>query len=60
MSKFLNQTEKTAKSKDEAIKSALEELNVTEDEVDIDVIEEGSKGFLGIGAKDAKVIVTVR
>ena len=60
MLKFLNQTEKIAKSKDEAIKSALEELNVTEDEVTIDVIEEGSKGFLGFGSKDAKVVVTVK
>lgn len=60
MSKFPNHTVKTAKSVDEAIQLALDELKVSKDEVDIDVIEEGAKGFLGLGAKDAKVSVTVK
>lgn len=60
MSKFLNQVEKTAKNVDDAVQLALAELNVTKDEVDIVTLEEGSKGFLGIGAKDAKIRVTVK
>ncbi len=50
--------EKTAKTKDEAIALALSELGVSEAEVEIEVIEEGSKGFLGLGSKDAVVKVT--
>lgn len=52
--------EKTAKSVEEAIASALEELNVSREEVEIEVIEEASKGVLGLfGGKEAKVRVTV-
>ncbi len=49
---------KSAKTKDEAIVLALEELGLTEDEVEIEVVEEATKGFLGIGSKDAVVKVT--
>lgn len=60
MSNFQKKIEKTAKSVDEAISAALEELNVTKDMVDINVIDEGAKGFLGIGARYARVEVTVK
>lgn len=50
--------EKTAKTKEEAIELALSELGATEAEVEIEVIDEGSKGFLGLGGKDAVVKVT--
>ncbi len=55
MSNFI---EKSAKTKEEAIELALSELGLTEDEVEIEVIEEGTKGFLGIGGKDAVVKVS--
>jgi len=46
---------------EEAIQNALRELNVTEDKVTIEVLEEGSKGFLNIiGVKPAKVKVTLK
>ena len=48
----------SAKTKDEAIAAALAELGATIDEVEIEVIEEATKGFLGLGSKDAKVKVT--
>lgn len=51
--------EKSAKTKEEAIKLALSELGVSEDEAEIEIIEEGSKGFLGLGGKEAVVRVTV-
>ena len=53
-----NTIEKSAKTKEEALELALNELGVTVDEVEYEVIEEGSKGFLGIGSKDAVVKVT--
>lgn len=49
---------KSAKTVEEAVQAALEELNVTEAEVNIDIIEEPSSGFLGLlGGKPAIVRV---
>ena len=46
---------------DEAVQIALEKLKVSHDQVDIDVLESGSRGFLGlIGGKQARVRVTVK
>lgn len=51
----------SGRSVDDAVKSALSELGVTEEEVTVEVIEEPSRGFLGIlGAKDARVRVVVK
>jgi len=51
---------KTAKTVEEAIALALEELGVTEDEAVIEVLEEGAPGGLfGLGKKDASVKATV-
>lgn len=45
-----------ARSVDEAIKMAAEELKLSKDEFDVEVLEESSKGFLGIlGGKQAKI-----
>ncbi len=50
--------QKTGKTVDEAVALALGELGITRDEAEIEVIEEGSRGFLGMfGAKDAVVKV---
>lgn len=48
---------KSAKSVDSAIKLALDELGISVGEADITVISSGSRGFLGIGAKEASVEV---
>ncbi len=53
-----NTIEKSAKTKEEAIQLALAEIGASIDEVEIEVVEEGSKGFLGLGSKDATVKVT--
>ncbi len=50
---------KNAKSVDEAIALALEELCATEDMVTIEVLEEGKKGFFGLNGKEASVCVTL-
>lgn len=45
----------------EAVQSALQQLNATEDRVEIDIIDEGKKGILGlIGAKRAIVKVRLK
>lgn len=49
---------KSAKTVQEAIRLALAELKITENEATVEIIEEGSKGLFGIGAKDAVVQVT--
>ena len=50
--------QKTGKTVDEAVALALGELGITKDEAEIEVIEEGSRGFFGMfGAKDAVVKV---
>lgn len=52
--------EKTAKTVEEAIALALEELEVSREEVEVEVLDEGTKGVLGLfGNKEAKVKVTV-
>lgn len=46
------------KNVEEAVNEALRQLNITEEEAEIEVVEEGSRGFLGVfGAKDAVVNV---
>lgn len=60
MSKFLNQIRKSGKTVEEALALALEELGVGENEVTYNVVEEASKGFLGIGAKEATVEVQLK
>lgn len=56
-----NFVEKTGKTVQEAIDLALEELQCDKDNVDIEVLEEGTKGIFGlIGNKVARVRVTVK
>ena len=51
--------EKKGKTIDDAIQAALEELGCGLDEVEVEILEEGSKGLLGlIGSKPAAVKVT--
>lgn len=55
----MNTIEITGKTVDEALKSALIQLNTTEDKVEITVIDQGSKGFFNlIGTKPAIISVT--
>ena len=53
-----NQIIDEGKSVEDAIQKGLERLGVTRDEVDIEILEEGSRGVLNlIGGKNAKVVV---
>ena len=44
----MEEIRKSAKTVDDAIAAALAELGAAREEVDITVIDEGSKGFLGM------------
>lgn len=48
----------TAKSVEDARKKAAAELGVAEEEMTVTVLEEGKRGFLGIGSVDAKIAVS--
>ncbi|HEY7667467.1 MAG TPA: RNA-binding cell elongation regulator Jag/EloR [Actinomycetota bacterium] len=52
------ETEKQAPSVEEAVEAALEELGVTEQEAQIEIVQEPKSGLLGIGGQPA--IVRVR
>jgi len=52
--------EVSAKTVNEAITEACQKLSVTSDKLDYEVIEEGSKGFLGMGAKPAVIKARVK
>ncbi|MFV0314297.1 MAG: RNA-binding cell elongation regulator Jag/EloR [Anaerotignum sp.] len=54
----MDEIRKSGKSVDEAVAAALVELGASKEEVSITVLDEGSKGFLGVfGGKDAVVLV---
>lgn len=49
--------EKSGKTIDEAVNEALKELNVSKEDVEIEVVNEGKRGILGLGSEDAVVRV---
>ena len=53
----MDYSEKWGDSIEAAVKLALIDLKLTEDQVTVTVLEEPSKGFFGIGSKLAKVRV---
>ena len=52
--------EVSAKTVNDAITEACQKLGVTSDKLEYEVIEEGSNGFLGIGAKPAIIKAAVK
>ncbi|TWT27001.1 RNA-binding cell elongation regulator Jag/EloR [Planomicrobium sp. CPCC 101110] len=55
----MKQITQTGPTVERAISAALEKLQVTREDVTIHVIQKEKKGFLGFGAKEAEVEVTV-
>ena len=57
----MKQYEFTARTESEAIEQGLQELGVSIGDVDVRVVEEGSKGLFGLfGSRPAKVLLTVK
>jgi len=56
----MKEIEATGKTVDEAVNKALSELGVEEDQVEIEVLNDGSKGILGLLTKSARVRVRIK
>ena len=52
--------EVSGKTVDDAVTNALVQLGVTSDQIEYEVVEKGSSGFLGIGSKEAVISVRIR
>lgn len=52
--------QKVAKTVNLAIDEALKELDTTIDNIEYEVLQQPSKGFLGIGSKPAKVLIRLK
>ncbi|HEX74435.1 MAG TPA: protein jag [Dehalococcoidia bacterium] len=50
----------SAKTVDEAIQSALKELGVSREEIEVTVLKEGRPGIWGLGSEEARIKVTPR
>lgn len=56
----MRQVTASGQTVEDAVQSALKQLNTTEDQVNVEVIDEGKKGILGLfGSKRAIVKVTI-
>jgi spoIIIJ-associated protein len=49
-----------ARTLEEAMKTALKELGVTREQVDIEIVDDAKSGFLGFGSKLARVKATLK
>ncbi len=52
--------EKIASSVEEAITEGLNELGRSQEDVEIEILDEGNKGLFGLGARQARVRLTLR
>lgn len=56
----MREVERSAASVEEAIEAALDELGVSEQEAQVEIVQEPQKGLLGFGSQEAIVRVRVR
>jgi spoIIIJ-associated protein len=56
----MKELEVSGKSVDEAIQTALEQLGVSEDKVEVTVLKKGRSGILGMGVEEAKIKVRLK
>lgn len=51
-------TESEGKSVSEAVDSALKKLGLRRDQVEVQILQQASSGFMGLGSKPARVLIT--
>lgn len=56
----MKEAEASGRTVEEAVERALTELGAAAEDVDVAVIDPGSRGMLGLGAREAKVRVTLK
>lgn len=49
-----------AKTVDEAIMNAMKHFKTTRNRINVRIVEQGSKGLFGFGAKDAKIVASLK
>lgn len=52
--------ETLGKTKEEAVEKAAKELGVSREDLIVEILEEGNKGFFGFGAKDFKIKASIK
>ena len=58
---MLKELETSGKNIEDAIQTGLKELNCSREDVEVKILDEGTKGLFGLmGAKPARVILTVK
>jgi spoIIIJ-associated protein len=60
MSEEITKLEVIAPSVEEAIENGLQELGLTEADVDVEILDEGKKGLLGLGTRQARVALKIK
>ena len=60
MSEERTKLEVIAPSVEEAIEKGLRDLGLTEDDVDVEILDEGKKGLLGLGTRQARVALMIK
>jgi len=60
MSEERTKLEVIAPSVEEAVEKGLRELGLTEDDIDIEILDEGKKGILGLGNRQARIALKIR
>ena len=49
-----------APSVEEAIEKGLAELGLSQDEVEVEILDEGTKGLFGLGSRQSRILLTVK
>jgi spoIIIJ-associated protein len=60
MSEERTKLEVIAPSVEEAVEKGLSELGLTEDDVEVEILDEGKKGLLGLGSRQARIALKIK
>jgi spoIIIJ-associated protein len=60
MSEERTKLEIIAPSIEEAVEKGLKELGLTADDVDVEILDEGKKGLLGLGTRQARIALMIK